>query len=69
MSDEERDRLEEELAQRITEACRGYADDFVAGELIASLGEVIGRAPYRDRPAILTDVIAHLSKYVSEIPP
>ena len=58
----------EALAARLLAACAGEPDDIVICELIALLGEVIGRSP-RDRQGLCTFVDVHLRHYVYEIPP
>lgn len=60
--------LAKRMAKRIQRASHG-PPHIVTIELIATLGEIIGKAPYRDRQAILDDVIAHLMQYVRGIPP
>ena len=66
-ADDPADDRAEALAQRLLAACDGEADHLVIFELIAMLGEVIGRSP-RDRQGLCTIVDVQLRHYVSEIP-
>ena len=67
-ADDPADERAEALAARVAAACAGEPDDIVICELIALLGEVIGRSP-RDRQGLCTIVDGQLRHYVSEIPP
>ena len=67
-TDDPADERAEALAARLLAACAGEPDDIVICELIALLGEVIGRSP-RDRQGLCTIVDVQLRHYVSEIPP
>ena len=66
-ADDPDDDRAEALAARLRAACDGEPDHLVLCELIAMLGEVIGRSP-RDRQGLCTVVDVQLRHYVSEIP-
>jgi hypothetical protein len=55
------------LGAAIANVCHGYPHELVVTELIAALGEAIGHSAHRDQA--LRCAIAHLTQYVSEIPP
>ena len=57
------------LAESLRNVCADYPDHIVLFELVARLGETIGRFSIRERPTLVVVAEVELRQYVSEIPP